>query len=259
VRYYKLHGAWIEGDNKQYPKMANWLVEPVQQSFGFDDEPKKAGVFLLFLEARVRSQRGAAAINLVAEAASGNQVNKSWAKWVSNWLFNEAISTQGNGAPVHSEPVLINGQVSITQKYGRQGTKTTDASKKQDGHWMRLGRLTNQEDPTAKAAEGQDFWIADYSPAAGTISAWILGDDGSHHEVWFSTASSADEETSRALHAARPPYQLLASLPAGVVISDADLTSSEVPWDGPEYGYGSGYSNYGYSGYSGYSDSNYSY
>jgi hypothetical protein len=240
--------------------MANWLVEPVQQSFGFDEEPKKHGVFLLFLEARVRSQRGAAAISLVADTISrGDKKTKPWAKWVSNWLFNEAISTQDTGAPVHSEPVLVNGQVSITQKYGRQGTKATDATKKQDGHWMRLGRLVGQDDATAKAAEGQDFWIADYSPAAGTISAWILGDDGSHHEVWFSTATSADEETSRALHAARPPYQLLASLPPGVVISDVDLTSSEVPWDGPDYGYGSGYSGYGYSGYSGYSDSGYSY
>jgi len=177
----------------------------------------------------------------------------------TGWSEQRTAVAARIGAPVHSEPVLINGQVSITQKYGRQGTKATDASKKQDGHWMRLGRLTNQDDPTAKAAEGQDFWIADYSPAAGTISAWILGDDGSHHEVWFSTATSADAETSRALHAARPPYQLLTSLPPGVVISDADLTSSEVPWDGPDYGYGSGYSNYGYSGYSGYSDSNYSY
>jgi len=97
--------------------------------------------------------------------------------------------------------------------------------------------------------------------AAGTISAWILGDNGRHRELWFSTADSVEEESRRAVHSSRPPYQLYKSLPAGSVIHDAeaDLGQDEIPWNGPDYfveDYSYGYSDaYNYSNYSDYSES----
>lgn len=276
MNYYRLFGAWIDtesqADGSVYPKMTEWLFEPVQNCFGYDDEPNKHGFALLYLEARVRSKRGAAAVKKVAQEAKGSGAGKAWAGWIVDFLWEESIQVVQEDLPTHLEPELHDGKVVFSQKFGKKGpnpivNKETNLNQPQEGHWMRCGRLTTQDDAAAKAGEGRDYWINGFSAAEGTVSGWILGDNGVHHEVWFSSARSDEEESSRALYAGRPPYQTMNSLPKGSIIEDEDLLRDDVPWTGPNFegeGYGDysdydsygydGYDNYDYSGYSGYSN-----